>query len=57
MALISGNNGGLVIEGVNKRFGAVQPLQDVNPEVRSGELHPQVTVLEATNGMTRDGAN
>jgi spermidine/putrescine transport system ATP-binding protein len=36
--MISESNDGLTIEGVNKRFGNVVALKDVNLEVRSGEF-------------------
>jgi spermidine/putrescine transport system ATP-binding protein len=36
--MTSGNKDGLVIEGINKHFGDVEALKDVNLEVSSGEF-------------------
>ncbi|MDM8524785.1 ABC transporter ATP-binding protein [Desulfococcaceae bacterium HSG8] len=36
--MTSENKGGLIIEGINKRFGDVEVLKDVTLEVRSGEF-------------------
>ncbi len=36
--MISTNKDGLIVKGINKRFGSVEALKDVDLEVRCGEF-------------------